>query len=111
MVQAAGMLWSPRVTETTGRSDAGTTIDVGRRWIAPAYTATLYALALAGLFVVTRAFAALALLVLGYDTVTALAFAGATRYRVPWDFVIALLAGAALVHAWQRVRVWRSAYA
>ena len=111
MAQAAGMLWSPRVTETTGRSAAGTMVDVGRRWIAPIYTAMLYAFAIAGLFMVTRAFAVLALLVLAYDTVTALAFAGATRYRVPWDFVIALLAAAALVQAWQRVRVWRSAYA
>ena len=31
-----------------------------------------------------------------YETLAAMLFAGATRYRVPWDFVLALLAGAAV---------------
>ena len=111
MAQAAGMLWNPRVTETTGRSGAGTSLDLGRRWVAPIYTGILFVLALIGLFVVPRALAVLALLLLGYDTVTALAFAGATRYRVPWDFLIALLAAAAIERAWARVRARRPAYA
>jgi hypothetical protein len=111
MAQAAAMLWNPRVTETTGRSGAGTSLDLGRRWVAPIYTGVLFALAVVGLFVVSRAVAVLAVLLLAYDTVTALAFAGATRYRVPWDFLIALLAGAAIARAWARVRARRPVYA
>ena len=44
-----------------------------------------------------RFFAALALLLLGYQTVVAMLFVGETRYRVPWDFLIALLAAAAVM--------------
>lgn len=102
MAQAAGMLWSPRVTETTGRSGRGTSLDVGRRWVAPVYTGILFVLGAVGLVLVPRRFAALALLLLAYDTVAALAFAGATRYRVSWDFLLALLAGAAVERLWRR---------
>ena len=56
----------------------------------------LYALALVGLLYVPRRFAALALALLVYDTLTAMLFAGETRYRVPWDFLIALCAAAAV---------------
>jgi hypothetical protein len=35
-------------------------------------------------------------------------FVGETRYRVPWDFLIALLAGTALVELARRVRTRRS---
>ena len=52
-------------------------------------------LALVGLFVVAAAFRVLALIFLLYKTVAAWVFAGTTRYRVPLDFVLALLAGAA----------------
>ena len=52
--------------------------------------------ALAGLFFVTPAFRALALIFVGYETLAAWVFAGTTRYRVPWDFVLALLAAAAI---------------
>jgi hypothetical protein len=45
---------------------------------------------------VPRRFAALALALLVYDTLTAMLFAGETRYRVPWDFLIALCAAAAV---------------
>ena len=38
----------------------------------------------------------LALIFVGYETLAAWVFAGTTRYRVPWDFVLALLAAAAL---------------
>ncbi len=111
MAQASAMLWDPRVTETTGRSGVGTSRDLARRWIAPVYTGVLYALAVVGLFVAPLELSVLAVLLLGYDTVTALAFAGATRYRVPWDFLIALLAAAALARVRARVRLRRSAYA
>jgi 4-amino-4-deoxy-L-arabinose transferase-like glycosyltransferase len=91
---AARMLWQPSVTRTEGRSGAGTSLDTGRRIIEPAFMIVLYALALVGLFFVPRRFAALALLLVAYDTVTAMLFAGETRYRVPWDFLIALCAAA-----------------
>jgi hypothetical protein len=64
----------------------------------------LYALAAAGLFLAPRAFVALALLLLAYQTAAALAFVGATRYRVAWDFLLALLATAALRRLVQRVQ-------
>jgi hypothetical protein len=34
-------------------------------------------------------------------------FVGETRYRVPWDFLIALLAGRALVELTRRLRARR----
>jgi hypothetical protein len=49
----------------------------------------------------------LALILLGYQTVIAMLFAGATRYRVPWDFLVAIMAAAgigALVRWWERRR-------
>jgi hypothetical protein len=64
----------------------------------------LYVLALAGLFVVPRAFAVLAGLLLAYQTAAALVFVGATRYRVAWDFLLAVLAAAAIERALTRVR-------
>ena len=44
------------------------------------------------------------LLLLGYQWVIAMIFVGATRYRVPWDFVLALLAAAAIVDLADRLR-------
>jgi 4-amino-4-deoxy-L-arabinose transferase-like glycosyltransferase len=93
---AARMLWQPSVTRTEGRSGAGTSLDFGRRAVEPAYMIALYALGLAGLFFVPRRLAALTLLLLAYNTVAAMLFAGETRYRVPWDFLIALCAAAAV---------------
>jgi 4-amino-4-deoxy-L-arabinose transferase-like glycosyltransferase len=93
---AARMLWQPAVTRTEGRRGAGTSLDVGRRVVEPAYMILLYALGLVGLLYVPRRFAALALALLVYDTLTAMLFAGETRYRVPWDFLIALSAAAAV---------------
>ena len=64
----------------------------------------LYILGIIGLFVVPRFFAGLALILLGYQTLVAMLFVGETRYRVPWDFLIALLASAALVDIVRRTR-------
>jgi hypothetical protein len=89
---AARMLWQPAVTRTEGRRGAGTSLDFGRRVIEPAYMIVLYALGLVGLLFVQRRLAALALLLLAYNTLTAMLFAGETRYRVPWDFLIVLSA-------------------
>src|ERR687888_57734 len=93
---AARMLWQPSVTRTEGRRGAGTSLDVGRRVVEPAFVIVLYALGLVGLLYVPRRFAALALALLLYDTLAAMLFAGETRYRVPWDFLIALCAAAAV---------------
>jgi len=95
--QAARMLWDPRSIRTEGRSEAGGFVDDARTWVQPLYTIPLYVLALIGFFVIPRWIAALFLALLAYNTLAALVFAGATRYRVPWDFVLALAAGAAVV--------------
>jgi len=103
-VLSAQLLWQPNVFETTGRPGAGTKLDIGRRVVEPAYMWILYALALVGLFVAPRRFVALALALLAYNTAVALVFVGATRYRVAWDFLLAILAAAALAHLAKRVR-------
>jgi len=48
-------------------------------------------------------------LMLGYNTLAAMVFAGTARYRVPWDFLLALLASFALAALWERYRGRRSA--
>jgi hypothetical protein len=75
----------------------------------PAYMVVLYLLGLIGLFLVRRFFAALTILLLGYQTLVAMLFVGETRYRVPWDFLIALLAARTLVELNARVRAHRQA--
>jgi hypothetical protein len=92
------------VLETSGRNGGGGRLDVGRRLVEPAYMIALYVLAVAGLFVVPRAFAFFAALLLAYQTAAALAFVGATRYRVAWDFLLALLAAAAIDRGLARLR-------
>lgn len=104
MALSAKLLWQPAVFETTGRNGAGSQLDVGRRVIEPAYMWVLYALAAAGLYFAPRAFVALAVLLLAYQTAAALAFVGATRYRVAWDFLLALLAAATLARIAERMR-------
>ncbi len=103
-VQAARMLWDPRSIRTEGRAEAGGFVDDARTWVQPLYTIPLYVLALLGLCVLPRRIAALFLALLAYNTLAALVFAGATRYRVPWDFLLALAAGAAVVWLLER---WR----
>ena len=97
-VQATEMLWNPRVG-IEGAQESG--VDSLRRWVEPAYTLPLFALAIAGLFFVPVAVRVLALIFVGYETAAAWVFAGTTRYRVPWDFVLALLAAAAIDRALQ----------
>ncbi|TMJ96080.1 MAG: hypothetical protein E6G67_05540 [Actinobacteria bacterium] len=64
----------------------------------------LYAFGALGLLVMPRRLAALALMLLGYDTLAAMVFAGETRYRIPWDFLIALAASAGALELVQRRR-------
>jgi 4-amino-4-deoxy-L-arabinose transferase-like glycosyltransferase len=98
------LLWQPNVTETSGRPGAGTHLDLGRRLAEPVYMWVLFALAAVGLFSAPKPFVVLALLLFAYQSVCAAVFVGATRYRVAWDFLVALLAAAALVRATRWVR-------
>jgi 4-amino-4-deoxy-L-arabinose transferase-like glycosyltransferase len=93
--QATGHLWSPVASRTSGRSDPDGLVDVARRWVEPLWAVPVFLLALVGLPLAGRRFAALALVLLGYGTLLAMVFAGTTRYRVPWDFVLVLLAAIA----------------
>jgi 4-amino-4-deoxy-L-arabinose transferase-like glycosyltransferase len=97
-------LWQPSVVETRGRPGAGSWLDTVRSTAEPAYMIPLYLLALFGVFLVPRFFAALTVVLLGYQTLTAALFVGETRYRVPWDFLLALLAAAAVVELVARLR-------
>jgi 4-amino-4-deoxy-L-arabinose transferase-like glycosyltransferase len=100
------LLWQPSVFETSGRNGAGGSLDVGRRIAEPAYMWAIYVLAIGGLFFAPRAFVALALLLLAYQSLCAAVFVGATRYRIAWDFLIVLLATATLKRGaeWLRER-------
>lgn len=100
--QATKMLWNPKVG-IEGAQESG--VDALRRYVEPLYTVPLFLLALAGLFFVPPVFRALALIFVFYETAAAWVFAGTTRYRVSWDFVLALLAAAALDRVWVWVQV------
>ena len=93
------LFWQPTVIETGGSSSG-----FAKQVAEPADMIALYALAAVGLFFAPRAFVVLALLLFAYQSAFAAIFVGATRYRIAWDFVIALLAGAALLHLVRRVR-------
>jgi 4-amino-4-deoxy-L-arabinose transferase-like glycosyltransferase len=105
----AQWLWQPSVVETRGRPGAGTWLDTARKWGEPLYMVPLYILGVIGLFFVPRFYSVLAVILLGYQTIVAMAFVGETRYRAPWDFLTALLAAAALVEITERVRERRRA--
>jgi hypothetical protein len=72
--------------------------------VQPLYTIPLYILAVAGLVLMPRRIAVLFVGLLAYNTLAALAFAGTTRYRVPWDFLLALAAGVAVTRLLERAR-------
>jgi hypothetical protein len=95
--QATRMLWDPRAIRTQGREGKGGFIDKARTWVQPGYEIPLYALALLGVFALPRRLAALIVLLLAYQTLAAVGFAGVTRYRVPWDFTLALCAAPAVL--------------
>jgi 4-amino-4-deoxy-L-arabinose transferase-like glycosyltransferase len=104
-VQATEFLWQPSVREDQGRPSSGGLIDRFRSVVEPLYIVPLYLLALAGLFLVPLRFRVLALSFLLYETAEAWVFAGATRYRISWDFLLSLLATAALTRVpWSRLR-------
>jgi Dolichyl-phosphate-mannose-protein mannosyltransferase len=93
---AVRMEWDPRTTASATDSGGGAI----RTWAQPVFTSLLYALALLGLLYAPRRFAALALALLAYQTLAAMVFVGATRYRISTDFLLALLAAA----VFERVR-------
>jgi len=90
--QAVRMEWDPRTTASATDSGHGAIRSLAQ----PLYTSLLYALALVGIFVAARGFVGLALAVLAYQTLAAMVFVGATRYRVATDFLLALLAAGAI---------------
>jgi 4-amino-4-deoxy-L-arabinose transferase-like glycosyltransferase len=93
--QATAMLWSPVArSDAAGASEGGGSL--ARRLVEPVYMGIVYALAAVGLFLVPRALGVLAVSFLAYETLAAAVFAGTTRYRVPWDFLLMLLAAAAV---------------
>jgi hypothetical protein len=101
--QATLMLWNPAVSQDDRREGAASWLNTVRRWLEPTYMLPLYLLAALGLTRVPRVVAALSVLLLGYQWLIAMVFVGATRYRVPWDFVLALLAAAAVVDLAERL--------
>jgi len=101
-LQATRMLWSP-VPQESDESGSGSA-RLARKTVEPTFVVLLYALAIVGLFVAPLHFVALALLMLAYNTVAAMVFAGTARYRTPWDFLLAILAAFALAWAWERVQ-------
>ena len=93
------LLWQPSVTETSAGSSGA-----AKQIVEPAYMWPLYALAAVGLFFVPRVFLALALVLFAYQSLWAALFVGATRYRIAFDFLLALLAATALARLWERRR-------
>jgi hypothetical protein len=101
-VQATRMLWSPvpRESDASGSGAAR----LARKTVEPAFVIALYVLALVGVFLAPPYFVGLAALMLAYNTLAAMVFAGTARYRAPWDFLLALLAAFALGWAWERAQ-------
>lgn len=98
-VQATRMLWSPTFSVESG--DRGGIGGLARDVVEPLFMVLLYVGAVAGAFLVPRRFLGLVALLLVYNTLVAMAFAGTVRYRAPFDFLLAILAAAALVRAWE----------
>ena len=102
--RGAGMLWDPRVTRNEENPGAGTWFDELRDLPSGLLFAVLFAAALAGLRYAPRWFSVLAVALLAYQTLFAMLFVGATRYRAPWDFLIVLLAASAVPALLARLR-------
>jgi hypothetical protein len=107
--QATWMLWDPRVGLAEGRPGEGGWLDTARRWAEPVYMVAVYALALVGLALLPAEVTALALALLAYNTLMAMVFAGTTRYRVAFDFLLVLFAAAGALALAGRVREGRAA--
>ena len=88
--QASWMLWDPQAIRTEGRAESGGAVDTLREWVQPAYSIAIFVLGILGVWLLPGRLALLGVVLLAYQTLVAMGFAGATRYRVPWDFLIAL---------------------
>jgi hypothetical protein len=106
--QAVRMEWDPRTTKTASRPGKGSRIDTARDWAEPIYVSLLFAFAIVGLARLPQWFAVLVLALLAYETLAAMVFVGATRYRVAWDFLIAIAAAAAIDWLWELGRRQRA---
>jgi 4-amino-4-deoxy-L-arabinose transferase-like glycosyltransferase len=93
------LFWQPNVIETGSQSGG-----FAKQVVEPVYMWALYVLAAVGLFVVPRAFLALALVLFAYESLFVAIFVGATRYRIAFDFLLALLAAAAVQVVAPRLR-------
>ena len=100
----AKLLWQPSVPRTEGRPGGGTLLDTGRDFVEPLFMVPFFALALFGLTRMPRRYVVLAVALLAYQTLAAMLFVGQTRYRVPWDFLLAVPAAVALLALVARVR-------
>ncbi len=94
--QATWMLWSPAARH----DQSGSTTNGIRTVVEPLWAVPVFLLALLGLLWTQRRFRVLVLCLLAYETLAAWVFAGTTRYRAPWDFLLALLASVALARLW-----------
>ena len=103
-VQAVGMLWSPFLSVDADDPGQQGASDLVQRTVEPAFVLALYALALWGAFLAPRRLVVLAGVLLGFNTLMAMVFAGTVRYRAPWDFLLAVLAAFALERVWDLVR-------
>lgn len=107
--QAVRMLWSPAFSVDSDDGGRGRISELGRDVVEPLYMLAVYALALVGAFLVPRRYLALVLVLVLYNTALAMVFAGTVRYRAPFDFLLAILAAAALVRGWHAIRARRRA--
>jgi hypothetical protein len=106
--QAVRMLWSPTFSVDSDDTGRGRVAELGRDVVEPVFMVAVYLLAIVGAMLVPRRFVGLVFLLVGYNTLAALAFAGTVRYRAPFDFLLALLAATALVGGWSWLRRRRS---
>lgn len=105
--QAVQMLWSPTFSVDADDAGRGRLAELGRDVVEPMFMIAVYLLAILGAVVAPRRFVALVFLLVGYNTLVAMAFAGTVRYRAPFDFLLAILAAVALVRAWEWTRARR----
>jgi 4-amino-4-deoxy-L-arabinose transferase-like glycosyltransferase len=99
--QALWMLWSPLLSVEADDQGQQGLADLGQRTIEPLYMLLLYGFAIWGAFLAPRRLTVLVGLMVAYNTAMAMVFAGTVRYRVPWDFLLALLAAFALQRLWE----------
>lgn len=98
--QAIGMLWWPFLSVDADDATQQGVADLAQSTIEPIFVVLLYVLACFGAFLCPRRYLALAAMLLAYNTVMAMVFAGTSRYRTPWDFLLAVLAAFALERIW-----------